>query len=168
MYPYRLPLLAALLALALAAPAAGATSFDPAAIARGEQFWAPYNDGAVPCAGTLTIVYEADQLTDDAGLQHPAWTQAGARDCVIHVWAGLVGLLAGQSGSAWIRDYVLPYECATIAHEIGHNYFGLSHVDDPTNIMDGTTPVVPAACHPPAAKRARTLRARVHHGRFTV
>lgn len=140
MYPSRV-LLLALAALAILAPAASATPLQPAAVAAGEQFWAAQNGGTAPCTGPipLVIVYYDSQDDPDPGhaspaVGHPAWTRYGVKDCTIHVWTQ-VGALYG-----------LGTQCAYVAHEIGHNWFGLDHSPDPSNVMNGDVLFVPPAC----------------------
>jgi hypothetical protein len=99
-------------------------------------FWSPYHGGPVCPNGVQVQYYQGDR--SQAG-----WSYIGTDDCVINV-------------NQWVTQETIPFQCAVVAHELGHNVFGLEHSSDPNNVMYPYV-VTPGACYPP--KKARFRRA---------
>lgn len=137
-----------LIAAALLPATASAKPLDPAAVRRAEMFWAPYNGGVAPCLDSLEISYFDKPVTPE-GVPAGAYTHRGAADCHIYVWRYIA---IGYPASI-LRDAA--YQCAVVAHEIGHNMFDLDHSDDARNVMSIAPQVVPRACMPPHPQPVR-------------
>lgn len=117
-------------------------------------FWAPYNGGEAPCGGELAV-HEAQPaaMVDMGGAERlTAYAPIGVGGCVVYVNPPVFNTLAPGR------------QCATIAHEVGHAFFGLQHVEDRANIMwpDTDTRPIPPICAAldPLRRRAAVRRPR--------
>ncbi len=115
-------------------------------------FWAPYNGGQAPCSGQLAV-HDADPAVMTAhGWDADAYAPVLVGGCDVFInW---------RSFNLETPDQ----QCATIAHEVGHAFFALSHSSDRTNIMwpDTATRPIPPIC---AALDPRRRRAAVRRPR---
>lgn len=81
------------------------------------------------CSAGVHVTYYPDQLGAVT-----AWTEIGHNpDCAFNANEALVGQR-------------IEYQCAVIAHELGHRRLGLE--DGAGGIMDDPTAAIPGACYP--------------------
>lgn len=137
---------------------------SPAVIVAALAFWAPYNGGQAPCAAGELQLRDAAPLViamqAAAGMRVAAYAPLGLGGCEIYVnWPAFTRL--GPE-----------VQCAVIAHELGHAFFGLEHTADRSNIMweDTFTRPIPPVCAAVAVKPAshttrRCRRREVKRGR---
>lgn len=129
----------------------------PAVIAAALAFWAPYNDGKVPCDGHLTINrYAYGEVPAELPVDTPAYARIG-EGC----------------GSVYLRDGIEygptpAYLCDVIAHEVGHAVFGLRHTSGRHDVMDADAPAGNAVCDQLAWWKPVRLRSRAARSRKRV
>ena len=128
---------------ALIAPTAAASQPLSIAMHRAEVYW-----HAVPCAGTVRVVYSAllpegevaMSEWDAPGGHDVTFTEGTATNCAIHLLRGY--------WTRHIEEIVSWTElCQTVTHEVGH-LLGHGYATDPRSIMNRTLTQlnVPANC----------------------
>lgn len=113
-------------------------------------FWQPYSPEPI-CPGGVDVYYftDAQHHSDQPDTKIWGWTDIpGARDCRVGVNVDL-------------PKQPIEFQCAVVAHELGHVELGLEHSADPRNIMYWDVPT-PAACKLPPTPRAKRAK-RAHH-----
>ena len=117
-------------------------AISPQVLAAGQAFWSPYNQGLAPCVSLLITYIDnpvldtgADVNNGEAQIGYPVEAFRGQpvrQPCHLRL-------------SKRLHRQPRAYQCAVVAHEIGHAGMGLPHSEDPRNIMYASQ-IVPQFC----------------------
>jgi hypothetical protein len=118
------------------------TAISPPVLAAGQAFWARYNEGLSPCA-PLDVVYIDFPVLATGEDLHNGETQIGYPIEAFH--GQPVSQPCHLRLSKRLHRQPQAYQCAVVAHEIGHAGMGLGHSGDTRNIMYESQ-IVPQFC----------------------
>lgn len=115
-----------------------------AAITLALAFWAPYNHGEPVCPDGVQV--EMFQPGQGPNMGASGYAELG-NGCSIHLSTDLL-------------EQPARVQCAAVAHELGHAFFGLLDNATPGNVMNNTAfLVVPGKCDPPPSARCGAFQA---------